>query len=95
MTILEIPFSRQTGFPDHAKLAVAFRAAVVAVTGADINPVPSIQRINEDYGSRQEEIYSYCGAKLSLHAHAVGLMSGHGRHGTRTSWRGEGVEVVG
>ena len=94
MQILEIAFASQS-LPRHEDLAAAWLAALGAIRGEPIAPIPTVARINEDHGSRQEEIYTYGSAALGLTAHAVGLMSGHGRHGTRTTWRGEGVPVTG
>ncbi|MFT5684254.1 MAG: hypothetical protein ACI8RZ_005195 [Myxococcota bacterium] len=89
-----IPFSgRDT--PRHEALAAAYLAAVEVALGAPLDASPTIRRINEDYGSRQEEHYDYGGAKVGLTAHAVGLMSGHGRHGTRTAWQGRGIAITG
>jgi hypothetical protein len=94
MTTCSISFSRPK-LPRHEDLAAAYLAAVSAVLGCAFQVCPEVERINEDYGSRQEEHYRYGGRKMSLTAHAVGMMSGHGRHGSKTRWRGEGFPLSG
>ncbi|MFT4978934.1 MAG: hypothetical protein ACI8S6_004844 [Myxococcota bacterium] len=94
MQTLEIAFSSRN-LPSHEDLAAAWLAALGAIREGPIAPTPSVKRINEDYGSRQEEFYTYGDASLGLEVHAVGLMSGHGRHGSKTTWRGVGVPVTG
>ncbi len=94
MTTLTIPFDSQD-LPRHEALAAAYLAAAAVILGHSISARPEVERINEDYGSRQEERYRYGGAKVGLSAHAVGMMSGHGRHGSRTHWKGAGIPLSG
>ena len=92
--MIEIAFSKDN-LPDHAALAAAYLAAAAVLLDEPLAPAPQVHRINEDYGYRQEEHYTYGAAKERLCAHAVGLMSGHGRHGTKTTWTGEGIPMQG
>lgn len=91
---MEFTFSAPN-IPTHEELAAAYLAVIEVITGKTLSTTPVVRRINEEYGFRQEERYDYGSVHCGLHAHAVGLMSGHGRHGTKTTWRGQGMPLTG
>lgn len=81
--------------PSHETLAAAYLAAAAIVAGTPLPAQPTVRRINEDYGFTQEEFYTHGTDDLGLKAHAVGMMSGHGRHGSKTQWQGCGFALTG